>query len=374
MDPRSLLLERTASILALGAALLLMAAPAVAQNRRDKDKKKPPLPDKIQPWMGDFDSGAAHAKERNSPLIVLGILEGEETSDRVRDEIYKSKEFLKASVGTVVLLVNNGNHPRKTIKEKTEKGEEVERQVCSVFETPACEDHKRSWNRVYQEFHIEGEMKMPHILAVLPNGKIHGRYMDEIENNQALSLLAESKAAAGPSLSNEELLEVRAKLDTGASSEKAHLWSLAWKAYVRVLEITETSTYADRARVGSKRALDAMQGEIDHGLKWLEEGRVEEGYARLLQLQKDFAATPLEKPLKGTLRKVVRDKRYADIIKAIKRRAAAEELWTKCMKAMEEDKVKSAERHAATLIKKFRDTPAGQKAVERFPHLVPVEE
>ncbi|MEM7307247.1 MAG: hypothetical protein AAF682_11285 [Planctomycetota bacterium] len=364
--------QRLGALWLAGAALLAFSLTAGAQKGRgSKDKKKKGAePTKIVPWLGDYDGALVAARERNAPLAVLAILEGEMTSDRVRDEIFKGDDFNRVAAHTVFLLVNNGDHAQKTLVEKNAKGEKVERKVCSVFEVPTCSDHKRSWKRVFQE-HSEGEdMVVPALIVLMPNGEEHGRSQDEIQTGEAIDIIRKARALAGPSLTKDELLEVKGKLDTGESSEKTRFFETAWKAYSRVLEITESSVWADRARAGRDRAAVAMQRNVDEALAKMEAGSVELGYERLLQYQVDYAGTPLEKPLKDTLKKVERRKEWKDAIAAVKHRRDADEIWAKCEEALAQGKKTVAERHAKRILKKFADTPAAELVRQRFPKLV----
>jgi hypothetical protein len=349
-------------------ALPVAAAPFEAAPLRQKRGDPPP---KIEPWLGDFDSARERSRDRNAPLLILSLLEGEQTSDRVRDEIYKGQAFARAAQGTIVLMTNNGSHPTKAIEVETADGRKVERTICSVYETPTCADHQRSQDRVYQEYHQEGKFKMPHLIAVLPDGKVLDRASDEIQIADSVRIAEAAKKTAGPSLTDAELAEVRAKLEQLKAFEKARLWVSAWRAAARVLEITAAPLYAERAQAGVDGALDGMRADVAHALKQMEDGEVEAGYARLLALRDEHADTPLEKDTKEAVRKVERDKRFKDAIRQIQRNAEAEELMRELEAALTEGKDKAAERLAEKLIAKYADTPAGKRAAERFPDLVP---
>jgi len=356
-----------ARIALLGACALVLAANAGPNARHKGDD--PPL--RAEPWLGSFDEARERSRVRNAPILILSILEGEQTSDRVRDEIYKGKEFAEVSQGTIVLLTNNGTHTTKKIEVETSDGKIVERTVCSVYDTPTCADHQRSQDRVYQEFHMDGEFKMPHLIGLLPDGTIHDRFFDEIQIEDAVRIAEGVKKLAGPSLTDEELTEVRGKLDQLAGFRKARLWVSAWRAATRVLEITAAPIYAETAQAGVEQALTGMREDVAHAVKRLEEGDVEGGYLRLLDLRTEHEGTPLEKDTKNTVRKLERDKRYKDAIKDVQRKLEAEELWAELEQKLAEGKERPAERLAEKLIEKFGDTPAGRRAAERYPHLVP---
>lgn len=355
-------LDARLGLLFLVCALLGLAAPGAAQRR---GKQAPPL----RPWLGDYDSAQRASLERNTPLLVVVIQEGEEANDRFRDGIWKAKDFAFAVQPVIVVLVNDGRHPPEVVKEER-NGVETEVQRCSVYHTPTCADHKRNWTRAYQEFNEGGEMKTPQVLAVLPSGEVEDRLVDVPALARVVKMIEAARAKAGPSLSAEELLEVRRSLGSAASYEKGRVWPQAWAAYARVLELTAASVYADDARAGIERALAGMQGEIDAALARIEAGEVARGYRKLLDLAQELAPTPLAKPLGKTIKGIERTKEYKDVVQGVKRELAAEALWDKVSAALAAGKDKAAERHAKTLLRKYGDTPAAGLARDRFPHLV----
>lgn len=355
-----------AALTALLAVLLPPAPTGAAPASAAQEKAQ----ERIEPWLGDFDGALQRALERNVPLMILSILEGEVTSDRVRDEIYHGKEFLQASQGAIVLLTNGGTHASEEIEVELADGRKVVRRACSRYGTPTCLDHQRSQDRVYQEFHMDGDFKMPHLIALLPGGKIHGRAFDEIQIGDAVRLAKEAKEAAGPALSEAELVEVQTALQQLAAFEKARVWTSAWRAGTRVLAITAAPVHAGPAQAGVDRALAGMRGDVEHALGLLERGEVETGYLKLLALRAEHADTPLEKETRDTLRKVERDDRYEDAIEAVQHKLEAEEIWAKVEEALAAGKERLAERHARKLLERYADTPAGKRAAERFPELL----
>jgi hypothetical protein len=350
-------------------ALPLLALPAAGQKKREERSSAPPPPVRCAAWLSDLDAARTAALERNAPIVILALLEGETTSDRVRNELYNGAEFAQATAGTVFIVMNLGDHPPKTIDVVTESGETVQRTVCSVYETPTCADHKRNWKSIYQEYHVNGEMRLPHLLVLLPDGRIHGRCMDEIQRGAALKLVQEAKAAAGPSLSEKDLVEVKGQLDQLRSFEATGRFAEAWHAAARVLELTSTGAFADKARAAEERALLALRGKLKEALAKLEQGSVEQGYVSLRGLAQGMVGTPLEGESAELLKKTEKDKRWKETIAEVQRKEEAEKLWTDCLAALDEGKTEAAERLAGRILKRFAGTPAATKAAQRFPAL-----
>ncbi len=356
------------------AAVLLAALPArPLGQKKDAPKKAPPAAAlRAEPWLGEFEGARTSVRERNTPLVILALLEGETTSDRVREELYRGKDFLAALQGAQLVLINDGDHPQKKIQvpdPTNPKSPPIERSVCSVYETPSCADHKRSWNRVYQEFQVEGEMRLPQLIVLGPAGAEHGRLVDEIQRAQAVALVDAAKAAAGKPLTEEALRDVQDALRGMQALERAQVWLEVLSHARRVLAITEKSAHADEARGGEERALTALRADLAAQRARVEAGELEAGYARLRGLRGALSGTPLEKESADLVSALERDKRFKDALAAIRRREEADLLWKECEAALAEGKTASAERLAARLLQRFADTPAAEKAKARFPEL-----
>lgn len=342
-----------------GFALLIGAPDADAQKRKESRIPKA--------WLSDLDSARKASRERNTPIIVVIIQEGEEANDRYRDGIYRSTKFAQATKHAIVLLVNDGQHPQKKIVEERD-GEKFERQVCQHFETPGCAAHRRNMTRIFQEYTQGEEMTTPQTIAILPNGKIHKRLMDVPALSQVIGLVLEAHRIAGPSVSAEQLDRIKKHLDTAMTMTRARLWVEAWRAYASALEVTEYGFFADEARQGRDVALAGMKSDLDAALEKMKTGAVEDGFGQLMKLRAGFEGTPLQKEIEKTIKSAERNKEWKDAIRSWKRKQDAEELWKRVVEALAAEKQKTAERHAKTILKRFGDTPAADRVRERFPH------
>ena len=73
--------------LAVGAALL--CAPLAAQ-------KKPPVETpKLTPHVGDLESAKAQAQERNAPVLIHMVLDGEADNDSYREKVLRTRSSSK---------------------------------------------------------------------------------------------------------------------------------------------------------------------------------------------------------------------------------------------------------------------------------------
>src|SRR5437773_8679389 len=174
-----------ALFLVLGLVLPLLGALGAPQKPPHKPAPKPPANapqkagvqgPKLEPFIGHFEDAKKSAKERNVPLLVHIVFEGEEASDRYRDKVLPDAELNKKSAECLVVIANNGTHPKKTIEEVVD-GNKVRREVCSVFPMFAtCGQHQKMWDDLYAQFQGEDHvLHCPQTIVLTPDGQISTR-------------------------------------------------------------------------------------------------------------------------------------------------------------------------------------------------------
>ncbi|MDP6385908.1 MAG: hypothetical protein QGI93_06890, partial [Planctomycetota bacterium] len=65
-------------------------------------------------WFhGKLSEAQAEAKERNIPLIVCCVLEGEEASGRFQEALSEDDSLSSLGAEVILVLANNGDHEQK---------------------------------------------------------------------------------------------------------------------------------------------------------------------------------------------------------------------------------------------------------------------
>jgi hypothetical protein len=325
-------------------------------------------PDWPTPHLGELEQIRLEARERNAVLALFVIQEGEEANDRFREGVYKNREVVRACRDLIVLLVNDGKHASKTVREK--KGDEVrEREICSVFGTPRCTDHSRYFHRVFQEYNEKGVMRTPQLLLILPDGKIHRRLIDEQKSEEIVRRIEEARKIAGPSLTGEQLREIKKALSSGRAAGNRGRHAEAWRCWTRVLQLSPGGMHEAEATAGQEDAVAGMRGEIGGAKALLDEGRITAGYARLLELNKTFAGTPVAKEADRAVRDAEKNKEWKEEIEAYQREVEAREIWGRVRDLLAQDKRRTAERFAKRILSRYPDTEAAELVRKTFPDL-----
>jgi len=351
---------------AILAALLVLPLPPAAQRGEQAG------PVRLRTFTGPLAAAADSAYDRNVPLLLVAILESDDSDVlTLRDAVVSDRELARASEMTVVVLANNGVHPLKTVREEVD-GAEVERELCSVYLTESCADHQKPFDEIYNAYQGEdGELRLPFV-AVLTPDRERFRIFDDGSAptlSVVLKALEGARKKAGEGLSEQALREVRAMLTRGEEQLGGADWGGVWRSSGRVLELTQATRYADTARERQKACLAGFEAWRDEALGMLEAGRVLEGYQRLLDLEAATVTTPLEREIPKVVKQVERDERWKEPIAAYKLELEARALLKEAERWLREGEDRKAQATVRKLLRKYEGTEAAKEAAKRWPDL-----
>jgi hypothetical protein len=339
-------------------------------------QKKPPVEaPSLSPHLGDLDSARALAKERNAPLLVHMVLDGEDDNDAYRDKLLVDAELVKLSAQAVVVVSNNGTHKRKTIEAKAAGKDDkpAKREVCEAYPMyDSCAQHQRNWNELYGLYKEDsGDLRCPQAVLYLPDGKQHQRWHDGTVPavDDVRGALAEAIKLAGPGLTVEALEAVK-KLSAEARASEAGDDIAAWRAWSGVLAIATRGKWADEAATGRDAAFARIQARVRQLQAQLAPGTVVAASRALRQLAKDLAGTPLEKEILQSLKKAEAQKDLKEELAKARVEEEADLLLKEAETAADLGDQKKAEKAARKLFaKKYRETGAARVGRERWPEL-----
>jgi hypothetical protein len=361
-------------MLSIGILACLCAPPATAIGAR---QKKPPARPaaanaRLEPFVGKLSEAKTSARERNVPILIHIVIEGEAQNDEYREKILPDKELVAASAGVIVIVANNGTHPKKTIEE-TVDGQKVKREVCSVYGCASCAEHQRFWDDVYRDFKEDtGEMFCPQTIVLAPDGQVATRINTHAvpHASEILAALKEAELKAGPGLSAAELVEVKRLLGEGQALTAAQGWPDGVRTWHKLLAITTHGTWADQGRAGLAVAEAGLASELERGTALLVPGHAAEGYKALADLGRDCAGLPIEKEIKVRLSKAERTRELRAEIAAYKLEVEADTLLREAQALVDAKQEKKAEHVVRRLLApRFASTPAAAQARQLWPDL-----
>ena len=366
---------RAALLILACATLCVCAAFAGGDKDKQKDKDKPKAPPKTEAaepktFAGKLDDARKAAKERNVPILVHVMIDGEAQNDDYREKILPDKEVLAASADIIVLLANNGTHAKKTV-ERLVDGQKVKKEVCSAFGTDSCALHQAVFADMFREYKDDdGALYGPQAIVLLPDGKL-GTRIDTRgvpQVGEILAAIKEAVAKSGPGLSEAQLAEVKRLVDAGNASMTAHAWADATRSWNKLLAITAKSSWSAEATKGLPLCEKGLKEVLDQDLALLVPGKAAEGWSKLVAFQKECAGLPIEKEIATRLRKAEADKTIQAELAAAKLALEADQLLTEAQGFLDQKQDKKAERSVRRLLgKKYANTPAQGHARELWP-------
>ncbi|MCP3916611.1 MAG: hypothetical protein GY711_13730 [bacterium] len=352
----------------------ILCAPAIAQR---KGKGKEVRLDRVAYFDGRLAEAQKQARERNVPIVILAVLEGEEASDRFRDQLRDNRTLAQGARGAIVVLVNNGTHETKKLKVKGADGKSKTVEVCEQYHTPSCEVHQRNWDGVYQEYVAtkseDGRWDLPSAYILSPKNEIAKVLYDAQppSDSEILAALRDAQRAAGPGITLEELRLVQKLTADGQLMMRAKGWADAYRHYSGVLGIVATGKYGEEAERESKAALEWMRKDLDAAAALLTPESVREGYTKLHEMTRAYAGSPLEKPVADALKSAARNPELKEAVAALKVEFAAEDLWEDAQELLRKGDDKGAKKLLRKILgKRYAATPAAERVRTQHPELV----
>lgn len=346
------------------------AAPSPRTAPFQRGRRRPPAPP-LRPFQGDLEAARREARERNVPLLLHVILEGEEQNDEYRRKVLPDPDLLRASVHAVVVVANNGNHPPEDWVEEVD-GRKIPRRRCSVYPMfDNCQQHRAAWDQVYAEYQEkDGALRCPQTVICLPDGKQTWRVHDGAPPppSRVRAELEFAQEKAGKGLTREEFVEVKRLVGEGRTMLRAKAWPDAWRAWEGVLAIATAGRYAEEARAGIEAARAEVAADIAAAREWLVPGTAARGYARLLELEGQLKGLPPESEVRKLKLRAEKDRAIREEIRAFRLEQEAAALWREANDWLEAGQERRAERLIRKLLRpRFAATKSAAEAARQYP-------
>jgi hypothetical protein len=356
-------------------ALLAPVVGAQSKPAPPQHKKTAPPPasasgPRLALYLGKYGEAKVLAKERNVPILIHIVIEGEAQNDEYREKLLTDKDLITACANVIVILANNGTHPKVAIEEFVD-GKKVKREVCARYGLDACSQHQKFWDDVYRDFKEEsGEMYCPQTIVLAPDGKVATRINTRAvpPATEVIAAIKDAQTKAGPGLTDAQLEEVKRLKREGQALIDSKSWADALRAGQKLIAITPKSTWADEARKNMSVADAALAAELERISALLVPGTAGQGYKELAEFGKQCAALPIEKEVKARIAKAETAKDIRDEIAAYKISSEADAILREAQQLFDAKQEKKAERIVRRLFaKRYAATPAAAKARELWP-------
>lgn len=360
---------RAIASLAVFCALLCALAPAQRPPQRGKERAGPP---KLVCFAGDLAAARERARLRNVPIVAIAILDDEPDNEKTREDLLKSEALAVLSQNCVLFFSNHGQHPQVEITEPApDGGEPRKRKVCRRYLTANCAEHQQHWDEIYNGYNIEGELKCPQALILMPDGALLHRTQPGFVATAADIESAVNLASAelGRGMDDAAMERAIGAEKRGRAAEAQGKHGSAWRAFAEVLAESPDGPLATSAKQGQARGLAALTTARAAATAKLAEGDGLAGYLELEALAADWRGSPHSAEIERVMRQAEKQPALKEALARKRREDEAQALWTEA-EALKATKPKEHERKVRTLLRKYPGTSAHAVAAKAYPDWV----
>lgn len=243
--------SRTAILLTATVVLAIgTTASALAVNKREVDKNGNGIR-----FQNDFDRAFEEAKERNVPVLVGLIQDGEAENERIVTETYRNKKFIDLSRGLVVLVGSRGLSTEHGYDEQDRDGKT--KRICSKFGAITCTEHQSVEVAIFREYSKNGRVDTPlHILIHPVDGRRLGEADDYISMSRLSSLVKKAQREVGRGLDDDEYFEVLAELEAAKKAMEEKQYEVALEELGKIADLQAGGTLVE----GAAQLVDEIVG------------------------------------------------------------------------------------------------------------------
>jgi hypothetical protein len=339
-----------------------------------KGKEKAPAP-QLRPFKGKLSEARAHAKERNAGLLIHIILEGEADNDKYRDTLLKDPELLTACEQAVVVISNNGTHPRASIEVEID-GKKQKQAVCSVYPMfESCTQHAQHFNELFLEYREEsGDLRCPQTILIGPDGKEALRIATghTPELSEVLAGFDLLRANFGPGLTEEHWVSIVKLCADARQAQLAQNWPVCARAWDKVFALSPKSEYAKEAKAGREACEKGLRERFSALQAKLVPGSAATAYRELQSFEKDCIGLAIAAEIRARIVKAEAQKEIKEELALVRLEMEGEALLEQAQYCSDAGNAKELEKTLKKLFtKRLLSTAAARKALSLWPEHAP---
>ncbi len=273
-------------------SLILLASGLPAQNKNQIDW-----------WRGSWKEALEHARQRNVPLVIAVIQDGEEANERLADGVLVDKKFVAAMNEAVPIICSRENHGHI----KIEKGVgEIE--VCKRFGGTTCDRHIDHEVEMFRHFFHGDQVKTPQVMFCRPDLHMLDNIIDVEPASNYVKMLEKTQKQIGPGLTAKLFDDSREMLTRGRNHLRMKEYRQAWDAVAELVAVGGKATAVRRAEEIHKSVEEVLNKKLEEAYARADRGELLAALIALDDLMTDFDGTPPEKKAKAAFDRLRKSK------------------------------------------------------------------
>ncbi len=340
------------------------AAPVSAVAPLQKRTKGPCIA-----WCIDFDGAFVEAEERNVPVILGIIQDGEAENERIVTETYTNRDYIRLTKMAVNLVGSRGTSANHGTVDGERDGRKMD--FCAKFGGMRCFEHQDVEVAIFREFASDGEIHTPFHIILHPGDRRElGRFDDYVDRGSLSNAIRRAQRTIGVGLDPEEWQEVKVELAAAQEALAKKQYAVATKLYRKLADRDAGGTLLDRARAD----LDGLE-EVGRRLYTEAEaaaGKKEwmEACTRIRTLETEFAGwRKLARDTKKLSRKVLRNPEAKEIALALEQEPEASEALAQAVGLVDRKNWALAIPAPEQIVQRLEQTTSGSEEGRRLEKL-----
>ncbi len=312
-------------------------------------------------WRGTVREAQKIAAERNVPILIALLQDGEEASERLIDELFKDKAFVKLTKELLPIVASKMDHGSKS---QTING--IKKEVCKRIGGCTCEHHQGAEVKVFRVFFVGIDAKTPQIMICKPDLTLVERIEDVAGSHSYGAAVKKARKSMGPGLSalahktaRERLTKARNFLRMGKIRE-------AWQEIEPLVQVGGPSPLVKRALVLQEQIDSRINEALKKARSAAEAGDYWTAMGTLDQIMGEFKGAPPAKKAKSLFDRLKKTKPGKKVAKGLKKQARLQPTMVKAKNHENHGEYEKARRLYRRVKKKGKGLPIAKVAESRL--------
>jgi hypothetical protein len=299
-------------------------------------------------WQASYEKAFEEANARGVPLLIVIIEDGEEANEDVWTNTLSSEEFVAATARTVNLIANRGD----------EKQHREENRVCGKFGTISCLDHRKVEQGVFRDFAIEGMLKTPMVMVVLPDLTVVETLIDRHPPEAFLEAIAKGEKRLPDGVAYADFLALQAGLEAAPQQIQHGRIEEVIRFVTPFAKRESKAELLVRAKDLLRQVEDLGRAELDAIEAQIQAEQYVPAMDALTAAVDRYRGSVVEKLAKERLATLSKNKVVKAAVAKAKREQGARTLLEQADKLRNAGEVDRAQKLYERLLEKFADTEA----------------
>lgn len=238
-------------------------------------------------WRGTLKAAEKEAAERNVPILIALIQDGEEANERLIDEVFKQAAFVKITQGTLPVVATQKRHGSTG-----QLIDGIKREVCKRLGGCTCDHHIDVEIKVFEKFFNGIQAKTPQVMICKPNLELVQRIVDIAGPKVYEQAVRKAQKAIGPGLDGPTFRTARGNLTKAKNLIKMGRHLEAWNEVAALSKVGGSSPLVLQAQSLHKQIASKVDEVVQQALKAAGQGDYWSAMSSLESVAHDFKGTP----------------------------------------------------------------------------------